>query len=198
MRLRFPPTLGSLAAAASDGGHRQAFSNVLFDGTKGGQYRATATDGKLLVTVAGVEPDAPCPGVVPHERPDGASKTALLPARDLKEVCDLVARQKLRNPSVDLFAGDHDALLVSQGISRHVMLGDGRFPDWKQVIPGKPPAVRVRLIVKNLERILQVFKKLGHEVVTLGVYDNNTPVTFNAATPEQMADALLMTVSEPK
>jgi DNA polymerase III sliding clamp (beta) subunit (PCNA family) len=162
-----PKAVGGLTRLAAKDSGRYAMNGVRVAFTDKGQFRAEATDGKVLGRVTGECADAreypPLPAL--ESAPNGATE-GVIPAKALKEACKNVPKGSLvrSKPILGHLAvvlAPNEATLASTdldganaGLTRLV---EGRFPPCDDVFPKqKDEVVRVRLNPKLLKELLDV------------------------------------------
>jgi DNA polymerase III subunit beta len=154
--------LRQVVRAASDDDARPLLTGVLL-AAEGDGVRLVATDSYRLAMrdVAGTGP-----------LPEGADQI-LVPARALGELQRLLAASASKDDtsrSVGLSMRDLDATFSLSGVRLTTRLLDGKFPDYRQLIP---PAYPNRLRVEK-EPLLDALRR-----VRLLVRDNTTPVRIS-------------------
>ena len=116
---------------------------------------------------------------------DGKALVALVPDEPIKE-SKLLSIPKLAGKVLDL---DQDSLTLTtdKGLSTTAELRDGTYPDWKQVISDKEPAVSIGISLELLQNVVNTLldarckegkssSKVSDTIFRIDIVDSNTPV----------------------
>jgi hypothetical protein len=205
--LALPSSLAQLTRCAGEE-TRYSLAGVQLTDPGGGQYRATVTDGRRLIHVQGYCPetkDQPagelgCPPDVPVYVPSDAWNTIFRFAPKLHgwernqygEKTAPVRVARLSDGRVLL--SSHDRTLTTDQL-------DGKFPDWRQIMPKGNPVAVVSVQPKLLaETLTALAGMLGEEFqhVTLCFFKPGEPIGLVAKNSVACIDALLMPLTPPE
>ena len=119
---------------------------------------------------------------------NGNALVALVPSEDIKE-SKLLSIPKLAGKVLEL---DQDSLTLTtdKGLSTTAELKDGTFPDWKQVISDKEPAVSIGIGLELLQNVVNTLldarckegksrSKVSDTIFRIDIVDANTPVKIS-------------------
>lgn len=210
-----PQCVARLGDLAGDGA-RYAMSGVLIEPPReaGESWRLVATDGRMLGIVQGPpEEDDP-----EKQSSQWHSRQALLSAVDVSKVEEAAAVMPINEwevmarlrPSKDNKGQKHLALLVSEkqvvyALGQQVgqaLTVQGRYPDYRAVLPRKLPLLQVRLGARLLAELCEV---AAHVVgdrdapLIINIYGVNEPIGVMARNEDTglTFDGLLMPLTPP-
>jgi hypothetical protein len=205
--LALPSSLAQLTRCAGEES-RYSLAGVQLTDPGGGQYRATVTDGRRLIHVQGYCPETKnepagelgCPPDVPVYVPSDAWNTIFRFAPKLLGYQRSQYGEKTAPVRVARLS-DGRVLLSSKDRTLTTDQLDGKFPDWRTVMPKGQPVAVVSVQPKLLaETLTALAGMLGDEFqrVTLCFFGPNTPIGLVAKNSVACIDALLMPLDEPE
>lgn len=127
---------------------------VLVAGAADGPYHVVATDGKRMVVVHAEYDDEDYPDLRTIPAFDGE---VLVPPEEWKRACDNAARVKLNGRAWPLGVGAHQGeviLTTADSVTLRCKEQDGRFPNWRNVLPKTPPVLALSVDPKLLAEVL--------------------------------------------
>jgi DNA polymerase III sliding clamp (beta) subunit (PCNA family) len=196
--LLLPANLGELArATAKPHRGRPAMSGVYLEVCED-EYEAVATDGRQLAMVRGRATADPLsfPACEALAELPPSRDSAVIPRDQWQEAF----RGAPKGGEVAVHLGQSAAVLCTsdgdEEQARRAPNVEGKFPDYRSVLPTKEPVVRIRFdpdLLLNLVKIARSFSagpdKGG---VTLEVWAADKPITLKCGTEEQQFTGLLM------
>jgi len=208
--LALPASLAALTRCAGEES-RYSLAGVQLTDPGGGQYKVTVTDGRRLIHVQGYCPETKtepagelgCPPDVPVYVPRDAWDTMFRFAPKLLGYQrSTLLRPGEKNAPVRV-ARLSDARLLLSSMDRTLTTQqlEGKFPDWRQVMPKGNPIAVVSVQPKLLaETLTALAAMLGDEFqkVTLCFFKPGEPIGLVAKNSVACIDALLMPLTPPE
>ena len=129
--------------AADEESSRYALGGVLFE-MQGDEMVAVGTDGRRLARMQG-----PSESVGEHRTVD---QSTIIPAKSLRMVerCLSAVLSETPDATALLAATERQVMLHCETVTLESRLAEGRFPRWREVIPNRPDATRLDLLVGPL------------------------------------------------
>ena len=201
-----PKCVSKLAELASDDSGRSSMGGVLIEPPEEGHlWRLVATDGRKLAIVQGANEEGP--GTATSEQ----TLKNLIGDGIEPGPCVVGGRDWKRMFALDDRAGDVLAVMATEnqiayalgGASGRVLALEGRYPDYRMVLPKRPPIFQLRLGAGYLRDICAAAMAVAEDKATpilIGIYGHGQPVTFQARNEGNFVtfDALLMPLTEPE
>lgn len=193
--------LASVASAAYPGDDRLQINGVYLERDKDGTPHATATTGKILVSVAWCEEaEEDYPGAIPGleegamervpgkarilSRADAMTLAKAAPAKPFRPVFGNIAIEEKHNDTMATVVGDLGAMSV-----RIVRPVDGTYPDYGCVFrEDQRPVVSLKVdpvLLMDALKALTTATGKGCRVATLDIYSGEKPMVFTAQDPEK-------------
>jgi hypothetical protein len=209
--LLLPRNLGAVAKLANKDPHARYFATTAVQLEQmGPQYRATATDGKRLITVTGTSENPetyPWQGIPALAHADNGATIAHISARDWQAAFKTIptrCRPGLEHVAVTM--AENSVTMATTDLERSNVQTPrnvaGRFPDWQRVFPTSKPVVTIRIDPKLLAETLTTvatFTDAEAPAVSLIVYPKGAPVEIQAKNADgQTTRALVVPLTADK
>jgi hypothetical protein len=194
--LSLPATLGPLARVTADDQARYSMNGVQVTDPGDGTFCCVGTDGRYLLVVRGIQAGdrghMGCP-------PD---RSLLIPAaawtEAFRKVPALLDQPRWSNKPKTVEVSLEGRKVRLSGHERSLTTDelDGRFPDWRQALPKKPPAFSIAVDPEKLADLLKTVQGMigeSHKVV-LAFWKDNEPLAVVARNQETglCLDGILM------
>jgi DNA polymerase III sliding clamp (beta) subunit (PCNA family) len=203
-----PANLGEITRAAARSASRYSMTGAHVEVNEN-RYEVAATDGKQLAIVKGEATSDPLsfPEVPELLGLPPAASSAVIPTRDWQEAFRSAPPRGNNSPSscgagqVAVHLGAKSSILcTSDGENAPVVIRaenvEGRYPDYRAVLPKKEPKSRVHLDVELLLNLLRVARQFaptdGTRRITLEVWDEHVPIAIRTGNGHQEFTGLLM------
>ena len=211
MRLLSKEHLNAWKAASTDA-TRYVLNGVFIEETEKG-VRATATDGRRLVTVESEDKEGMTPADFPavpgmETAPNGAT-AKIIPSESIKSALkSLPKANRVKLPILQkclVKLGENQATLATTDLSNASVqpsrIIDGNFPNYKAVIPTKTPILKMGLSPELLGSLCEVLASNAGDdrAVVFEFYGPEEPVKMTVTNREGITTtAVLMPVKLPK
>lgn len=177
--IHLPKNLSALALAAASDGTRYSMTGIQVEEYKDGQFTATATDGKILCVIRGHGFES-----FPHPQMFDLNNdqfTYCIPAKALQKALNALKPDR-KNPWPALGvvaetgpivngAASTGKVMLCDGVTSQVLDQiEGRFPDFRQVVPGKPALLTLTLDPALMIRLLTVAESFLRDSNTKSVH----------------------------
>ena len=198
-----PKNLVSLAKLCADQGGRFSMTGPKVfeyegEGPAGRYYQVVASDGYKLGVVSGPSEPAVGPAADALENQPNGVYEAVVPAKDWIEAFRMCGKDAKGDPEpLGLCMGEgRIAFATFQGM-RVAAPVDGRYPDWRQIIPRHPVRLRLCFNAKWLIDVLSVALHFTDETerVELLFYGKDLPVGVMARGNGQTFDGLIVSLA---
>jgi hypothetical protein len=192
-----PATLGPLARVAADDQGRWSMNGVQVTDPGDGTFCCVGTDGRYLLVVRGIQVgDERGHLGCPPDRSVNVPAVAWTEAfRKMPKLLDPSSWSK-KPPMVQVALEGQKVRLSGHERSFTCDEIDGRFPDWKQVLPKKPPSFSIAVDPEKLAELLKTVQGMIGESkkVTLAFWKDNEPMAVVARNPDNglCLDGILM------